>query len=740
LVFALGVLTENSGNSQMPSGVENMTVVESQSPIPRLPDVDVVAPTFEVPEYGFSRPNDAENLNRFPMSPFRSPPTVGYSAPSATTGMLVDTPILSIPQSIGIVSESLLQDQQLFSVGDAFRNVSGVRSEHSAGSDTANGQEFGYLIRGFPTTYRRWNGYRSDLIQTSIDTGNIERIEFIKGPASTLYGASDAGGFLNIITKKPQQDNFSRMSVSAGSWGLARTNIDVNRQLHEDVGFRINVGLQQKDSFRNFVNDDRILVAPVVNLRLTERTQILLEGEYYSTNTMYDIGTASIGGSLNALPISRLLMDPTDFVFGDYYKGAATLQHAISDDWNAQFGCSFGNAQQQLQTHFPFDRVGATIVQIPTSQTNHGRLPTVFGSLAGRFETGPFVHNFATNFELEWIETNTQTEFFFGAPYLLNATNPVYAGTFPPSVSPGSRSSQVHAQVASVQDRIELNDYFEVVAGTSYQNFDRILAANGTFTGAGTDNSHAFTPRGSLLFHPIPNLLSTWYSYSESLFVPSFFYPDANGNPIAPTAGRQHELGLRVTPSSRWWASAALFSLEKTSVPLASPLQFIVPVGARSQGVEFDLYGTLTDRLSVTANYAYLDTRITNDPLALGLQGKQMPLVPHNSANSWLRYNLLDDVMSGQCGRRRVVGVGNGLRWVGSSQTLVYPQYATFGGQVTMPSYVTWDTALFSEIGRWFANVYFENMTNARYYTSGLGAFTNPGNPFTVRATIGVAF
>lgn len=708
--------------------------------IPRLPDVNVEAPPPPAaPAPRAPQPPSPPTDDRFNMSPFTPPVTNGYSAPSAATGMLADTPVLSIPQSIGVVPRALLSDQQLFSVSEAFRNVSGVQTDFGAGNATDAGAQFSYLIRGFPTTYRRWNGYRSDLLQSSIDTGNIERIEFIKGPSSTLYGATDAGGFLNIITKKPQAADFTRVSFASGSWGLARTDVDVNRQVGPDVAYRVNVGLQQKDSFRNFLNDDRILVAPTVALRLTERTQLLLEGEYYSTNTMFDTGVTTLNGSFKTLPKGVSLNDPTDYAFGDYYKAGATLQHAISDAWHAQIGYSFGSSAQHTQSHFPVTRIGPQVLQIPVYQVVNGRVPTMLGSVAGTFETGSLVHHLASAFELQWLETATQTEFFFGAPHFLDPTNPVYAGTFPSTIAPGLRHSKLRGQIWSVQDRVELNDYFELVGGVSYQNFDRTMqAVDIQLPGASQDNIHAWTPRGSVLVHPVPGLLSGWYSYTESLLPQAFLFPDATGRAIAPTAGRQHEIGLRVAPGERWWASASVFDLTKTSVPIATPFNAITAANARSLGFEFDLYGALTERLNVTANYAYLDTKYTNDPIGAELQGRQVFLVPHNSANAWLRYNLIDD-RAGRRGTRRVVGIGKGIRWVSSSETLNYRNSNPFGGANTLPGYVTADVGLFGEAGRLFANLYFENLKNVQYFTSGYGAFANPGNPLTVRATLGVS-
>ena len=721
------------------------------STVPTLPPIVVEA---DAPANDFNPPSVLDGTVF--DSPFFSPPTSGYGATAATGGMLANTPLLSIPQSINVVTAEALRDQAIFSVTDAFRNISGVGADHTTGTLAASSVEFNYLARGLPSTYRRWNGYRSDLIQPSIDAANIERIEFLKGPSSTLYGASEAGGFLNIITKKPLNENFTNVNVSSGSWGLARTTIDTNKVLNDFTLFRMNVGLQSADSFRDFVNDDRVQLTPVMSVALTESTYLTLEGEYYLANTKYDLGYPAINGNLQALPRSRFLMDPTDRADGDYYKSLIQLNHEFNDNWSAQLGYHYATADQRARAWSPFGELGGFVPQYPVIQNQQGNLASFNGYVVGKVETGEMTHHLASGFEFNWIDTAAQTGIDFfgdygagpGAGYPLNAFNPFYAsqaGIPFPAIVPEPYSLTIDAQVASLQDRLVVNESWELVGGVSYQNFDR-SQRSASFLDF-DDNVHGWTPKGAVIYHPIPDLVSTWYSYTESLN--SQLFPLANpgpggvGVPLGASQGQQHEIGMRIVPNEDLVLSAAIFSLDKQGVPIFRPLFAggSVAVDARSQGIEFDLYGRVTDRLSLIANYAYINAVVTDERGAgLGIVGQQFPLVPFNRANVWSRYNLIDDCCCCSCGNcdRTVFGVGLGARWVSSVTT---PGIAGFlGPAIDLPSYVTFDAGMFYERNRMFANLYFENLGDRTYFTAGMGSFANPGNPFNVRATAGWTF
>ncbi len=97
----------------------------------------------------------------------------------------------------------------------------------------------------------------------SPDTQNVQSIEVLKGPSGALYGRSDPGGTVNILTKQPVALPFVEMGKLFGSFGTARTGRrrrTIERGGHRPL--RFNGALARQDSFRDFVDGDRVLVAP----------------------------------------------------------------------------------------------------------------------------------------------------------------------------------------------------------------------------------------------------------------------------------------------------------------------------------------------------------------------------------------------------------------------------------------------------------------------------------------------
>ena len=112
----------------------------------------------------------------------------------------LDLTQLETPAAISVISQDLLQDQQVNNVDDALRNVAGVTK-----FKTGNGGEEKFAIRGFDASQSifkdgaRINNALNASNIPSTETANIERIEVLKGPSALLYGQGQPGGIINYI-------------------------------------------------------------------------------------------------------------------------------------------------------------------------------------------------------------------------------------------------------------------------------------------------------------------------------------------------------------------------------------------------------------------------------------------------------------------------------------------------------------------------------------------------------------
>jgi iron complex outermembrane receptor protein len=155
-----------------------------------------------------------------------------YSAPVSNTGGLkTDVPLLQTPQAISVISEAAIKDQGVPKLEKILRNVAGV---------TPGGyyQDWDYYrLRGFDASFETYrDGLKGDYGLNS-ELYGVERVEVVKGPASTLYGQGPLGGLINLVSKKPSRERgFSgEVGVAGGMWDHYEGFFDVNIPLATPV-------------------------------------------------------------------------------------------------------------------------------------------------------------------------------------------------------------------------------------------------------------------------------------------------------------------------------------------------------------------------------------------------------------------------------------------------------------------------------------------------------------------------
>jgi len=157
-----------------------------------------------------------------------------------------------------------------------------------------------------------------------------------------------------------------------------------------------------------------------------------------------------------------------------------------------------------------------------------------------------------------------------------------------------------------------------------------------------------FNPRYGILYEPLPWLMG-YYQYMESFGTP-------NGRPepgktLSPENSQQHEFGLKAEFfDKRLNATVAYFHLVKNNFQSTDPnnVNYAIAVGqALSQGVEVDVSGQVTDRLSLILAYTYDGTEITQGSGNRNNVGNQLANVPKNAGSLWATYDITDEFRLG---------------------------------------------------------------------------------------------
>lgn len=594
-----------------------------------------------------------------------------YNVSNANTATKTDTPILETPVSIQIVPQQLIRDQQAIRLEDAVKNVSGVHRDWGYGDLQQR-----FIIRGFSTDHGYFrNGVRMGNPEAVAESANVERIEILKGPAGMLYGRIQPGGMVNVVTKRPLLKPYYSVQQQIGSYELYRTTIDATGPILNDksLAYRFNLAYQNSNSFRDYLYDEHVYLAPAFTWTPNGSTEFNLELEYYDGKFRHDsAGLPAIGNKPADIPISRWLGEPNNDGVDQSNIGINfNWSHALNSSWKIRNGVNINLYERTLENVVtrPLQADNRTQNRAIYMDKPKNDNYTAYFDLTGKFRLFQTDHNVLVGGEYYSFESTAESRFGTDSDEIgpIDIFNPVYGNANLDLArrrldeNPGYVNSVDEWYGIYFQDQITLWNQIHILGGGRY---------DWAYTSLGfSENSPSeaialrkqneieatkFSPRVGLLYQPW-SWFSIYGNYAESLGV-SNGARSSTGEPFEPQESEQFEVGMKGDWfSGRLTSSLAYFHLTKTNIlsaDISTPEPFdSVAIGkARSQGIEFDIAGQITDRLSLVGTYAYTDAKITKDqgqdvlgnPTS-GNQGNRLANVPEHAGSLWAKYWLLPE-------------------------------------------------------------------------------------------------
>jgi len=196
------------------------------------------------------------------------------------------------PVPVEVYSETFFKKNPSPSIFESLQNVNGVRPQLNCnvcntGDIHINGLEGPYtfvLIDGMPIV----SGLSTVYGLTGIPQALIERVEVVKGPASTLYGSEAVGGIINIITKKPSNSPKLSTDILTSSWGEINTDIGLRYKLSEKTQGLLGVNYfnyqnpidNNGDNFTDVTLQNRISLFNKINIERKSNKIFTIAGRY----------------------------------------------------------------------------------------------------------------------------------------------------------------------------------------------------------------------------------------------------------------------------------------------------------------------------------------------------------------------------------------------------------------------------------------------------------------------------
>ncbi|MBW4506973.1 MAG: TonB-dependent siderophore receptor [Scytonematopsis contorta HA4267-MV1] len=659
----------------------------------------------------------------------------GYRVQETTTGTRTDTPLRDIPQSIQVVPQQVLRDQQATRLEDALRNVTGVTQSFSTPGVVSN-----FTIRGFEVSERTGNSFLRDGLSDPtagqvVELPNIEQVEVLKGPASVLFGFGNPGGTVNLVTKQPLREPFYAIDATFGSYSFYRGAIDLSGPLNDSktILYRLNAAYRNSGSFIDFLNSDYLSVSPVVSVAISEKTSLALEGEYVDTRASYSSGVPIQGTILTnpngKVPRNANFAEPTDEITQTISRIGYRLEHKFNDDWSLRnaFRATFRDYSDKMTIPTALDSDNRTFNRFYREYDLEYEDYSLTTNIVGKFATGAIQHQLLFGFDLGRFSIRTPKYIdFVSAP--IDIFNPIYGQPLGDIITTDYRELvETDSLGIYLQDQIALLDNLKLLLGVRFDAFEQRYEFFTNDTRSNQSDS-AFSPRFGIVYQPIPQI-SLYASYTSS-FTPArgtVFFSNFDRS-FKPGRGTQYEVGVKADLNNQLSATLAFYDLTRTNVLADDPnnLGFSIQTGEqKSQGIELNIAGTILPGWNIFAGYAYNDARITQDTTFQA--GNRLENTAENSFNLWTTYQI-------QQGNLQGLGFGLGLFFVGE-------RAGDLANTFDLPSYLRTDAAIFYNRDKFRAALNFKNLFDVDYFESSLSSSrVSYGQPFTLQGTISWQF
>ena len=660
----------------------------------------------------------------------------GYQTTGTSVVSKAEVPVLDTPNTVNILSTQLLKDRKPESLIDALYNVSGVSQANTLGGMFDSIQKRGFGGNRDNSIMR--NGLQAGPAKNFSAT--TETVEVLKGPASVLYGIQDPGGVVNIITKKPQQTPKYVVGGTLGNHSLWGTQVDFTGGLGNGFAYRFIYDKQEKNYWRNFGKIKNTTYAPSLSWE-NDTTKVLVAYEHKDILEPFDRGTnlLTATNSLPNIPVSRRLDEPNNETTAKTDNIDFKVEHKLNDNWKLNAGYNYAryeyfyNQARISNINVNTRKARRAIEQQQGDQRVHsGTLNIVgefgIGEIANRFVAGVDVMRNIRDLGPIYNQGIMDSDINIDHP---NYTNPVAQK----KNGNGNAYQYNHLKTLGVyvQDTAYLTDSVIVTGGLRYEYFDQFAgrhclnAANCDLSKGQSLTKTANTDQhdGKLLYQLgavykfTPNI-ATFANYAES-FRPQMSVATPVNSDLKPEQGKSIEMGAKYE-NADFNAMVSLFNINKRNVAetvgSGANAELNIVGKQRSRGVEFDLNGQLTERLSAAANYTYTKVKSLENARYPEAVNQQLSGVPKHQASLFLAYNVGEFDFGN-------IRVGSGARYLGSwyAYTNNYAKSYKIPHAVVYDAFIAYDTKISGKKVSFQLNG--KNLTDKTYFPSTSGNATN---------------
>lgn len=601
------------------------------------------------------------------LSPYADPKAPYRAVGSANS--LLSQPLSQTARSVEAVTSTVLADKNATSVRELARTTPGLTLGTGEG-----GNAFGdvLFIRGFKATNDVYIDGIRDAGAALRETFNTEQVEIAKGPSGSIAGRGATGGAVNVVTRKPQNEDFLASETTLGLSNLVRQSIDWNKVWDDRFRTRVNAMAQTSEvAGRDGIADDRLGLALAAEYDLTDRLTLSLDAHHLEMSGTPDWGIPWIAGgpATETIGLDRATtytVAGRDFQDGAQDIATLGLAYEISPDLTVTNRTRLGRTGIDYVVSVPSgakllgdDWILSSLSAKSTWQLSETRSNTT--ELRYGFSTGALRHDLVAGIALSREDvtqrsyTGAISEDFSGSGVtgsacrdLVWVVNPDTSVCWPEgsTLTLGApRLTQVETASAYITDTIQLSDRLTLNLGLRWDDYD--IRRSGVSGSPPTPFSYErkdllFTWNAGLTYRV--NDRGMVYLAAATSANPMGQELDAGGGDYAgldgpgtlldPERNRALELGTKWDLGSLSLTAAAFETLK------SGAREGSAATGKyRVRGLEFGIAGNLTDRLSVHGGASLMQSEVLESATAENV-GKELANIAHEQVNLLAKYDL----------------------------------------------------------------------------------------------------
>jgi outer membrane receptor for ferric coprogen and ferric-rhodotorulic acid len=570
--------------------------------------------------------------------------TKSYTTGAMATGTKLPLSIRETPQSVSVITRQRMDDQGMNDLNDVVKFTPGLvinqygpaRQNYSArGFDVDN-----IMYDGMPTTV---STYTQDVISAA-DMAMYDRVEIVRGATGLMQGAGNPSAAINMVRKRPTATPQASISASAGTWDSYRTEVDVSGPLNEQGSLRGRAvtAYQTTQGFQDYASKERGLFYGITEADLNDATTLTLGASYQNDNKNENwVGLPDVPGGKD-LKLSRSTNYGADWSYWDTTVTTlfGDLEHRLDNGWKVKFAMNkMWGREQMLGTYNDcyYNASGCA-----TTSFGAGAYNTVDDHSAYDLSaSGPFQ---LLGREHELVVGSSYREEIFdehGGSGGLTYTDGSPLGAIAPGAWENTNTSKPSFDMSGwaqktdenqigtyVTTRLNIADPLKVILGARLDWWDREIE-NSSF-GVVTSSDHTkevrHVTRYAGVIYDLNDTYSVYASFTD-IFKPQNVY-DASGSSLKPIEGENYEIGLKGEYFDGGLnANVALFQIDQMNVgtddtsstnpcpwqPTSYDYCQRASGKIRSQGLDLELSGALTDNWQGSASYTYVETKFRQD-------------------------------------------------------------------------------------------------------------------------------